>query len=225
MKPIELAWHTWSVIPESFARAFLIEGTERALLIDTGAGDTDLKSLVLALTDKPVDVVNTHNHGDHMAANDAFGDVYMHPADLARLKEPGKIKPVKEGFVFNLGGREVAVIETPGHTPGSISLYDQRSGLLFTGDMVSKDPPIYFIEGDANAEDFAASLKKLRSLDKPMFGAHDPTVNGRETLDKLLETLALFVAGKIKPVPAEGPMPADLYISPNGTGFRCPKRP
>ena len=222
MTPLQLAENVWSPIPESFARVFLVVGERRALLIDTGAGETDLKAAVDSITDKPVDVVNTHNHGDHMAANGAFGRVFMHPADIAGVKDPAGLVPVTEGYRFDLGGREVEVIETPGHTPGSISLLDRVSGILFTGDMVSKQP-IFYIKGDADPVAFAASWQKLWELDKPMYGAHDPTVNGRDTLEKLQETLALFLAGKLEPIPAEGPMPGDLYISPNGTGFRCLK--
>ena len=222
MKPIELADNVWSVAPESMSRVYLIVGEDRALLVDSGAGDTELKSLVAALTDRPVDVVNTHNHGDHMAANKDFRNVYMHPADIAALPDASGFLPVTEGYVFDLGGREVAVIETPGHTPGSISLYDAQSGLTFTGDMVSKQP-IFYIKGDADPDAFAASWKKLRSLDKPMFGAHDPTVNGRDTLDRLQELLALFLAGKIEPTPFEGPMKAEIYRAPNGCAFLCPK--
>ena len=41
---------------------------------------------------------------------------------------------VKNGHVFNLGGRQLEVIETPGHTPGSICLVDRENKLLFSGD-------------------------------------------------------------------------------------------
>lgn len=42
--------------------------------------------------------------------------------------------PVKEGQVFNLGGRKMQIIETPGHTPGGICLLDVKNKILFTGD-------------------------------------------------------------------------------------------
>lgn len=45
-----------------------------------------------------------------------------------------KMVPVKDGFIFYLGGRQIQVIETPGHTPGSICLLDKENKLLFSGD-------------------------------------------------------------------------------------------
>jgi len=45
-----------------------------------------------------------------------------------------KLLPVKEGQVFNIGGRKMEVMETPGHTPGGISVLDVKNKILFTGD-------------------------------------------------------------------------------------------
>ena len=58
----------------------LIEGPEKAMLVDTGFGIGDLKALVKRLVgDKPVYVVNTHEHGDHVMGNFQFDQVYCHP--------------------------------------------------------------------------------------------------------------------------------------------------
>jgi hydroxyacylglutathione hydrolase len=63
---------------------------------------------------------------------------YSYPVDMegVRFFSPGKddITPVNEGYVFDLGGRKLTVIETPGHTPGSICLLDAENKLLFSGD-------------------------------------------------------------------------------------------
>lgn len=61
---------------------FLIEGTEKAMLIDTGAGIGDLKAQVESMTDKPIIVVNTHGHLDHTGGNFQFGEAWMDPDDL-----------------------------------------------------------------------------------------------------------------------------------------------
>ena len=64
------------------ASCFLVEGTERALLIDTGVGIGDLKWLVEnRITEKPYDVIITHNHGDHIGGAGWFNSVWIHPAD------------------------------------------------------------------------------------------------------------------------------------------------
>ena len=52
-----------------------------------------------------------------------------------KQKEPADVKPLPEEGYFDLGGRKVSFFETPGHTPGSICLYDENYNLLFDGDM------------------------------------------------------------------------------------------
>lgn len=56
--------------------SFLMIGTEKALLIDTGMAFGNIKLNVEALTDKPVIVVNTHSHYDHVSNNHHFDTVY-----------------------------------------------------------------------------------------------------------------------------------------------------
>ena len=53
--------------------------------------------------------------------------------DFTNARAP-QILPIQEGFVFDLGDRKLEVIETPGHTRGSVCLLDAKNKLLFTGD-------------------------------------------------------------------------------------------
>lgn len=211
----------WNVIPNGMAAAYLVVGEEKALLIDSGAGEADVKAVCAEITELPVDLVNTHYHNDHTAANKDFANVHMHPADVRKLKDWNQITPVTEGYVFDLGGRKLEVIEIPGHTPGGIALYDREANLMFTGDTVGR-MPIFLVPGDYELDDFEASLKKLLTYGADMYGAHDTELNQADTLEKLLETLALYREGKIEPKKAPEPMPGKVYISANGTGFLCP---
>lgn len=118
---------------------YLVEGDSLALLIDTGTAVKDLDKVVARLTDKPVEVVATHAHYDHIGNIRYFDEIYLHPADLTldtpSLREyRGTIKPVTEGDRFDLGGRCLEVVHTPGHTPGSIVLADYDNRMAFTGD-------------------------------------------------------------------------------------------
>ena len=69
------------------ATGYLVVGHERACVIDTMNGYNDLYQAVRELTDKPLTVVNTHGHPDHIFGNMFFQDAYLHPADreLARM--------------------------------------------------------------------------------------------------------------------------------------------
>lgn len=145
----------------------LIVGQKRALLIDTAFGIGDLRGLVETLTDKPVDVVNTHFHGDHSAGNGQFETVFIHKYDIPYLEmsekaenrllpAPGTYREediiplrsakhiaMEDGFVFRLGeGHEVEVIHMPGHAAGGCMLLDRKYNLLFSGDAVVFTPTL-----------------------------------------------------------------------------------
>lgn len=60
---------------------YLICGSEKACLIDTGYGGGDLLGVIRSLTDLPLIVVNTHGHIDHVMGNRLFDRVYMNAAD------------------------------------------------------------------------------------------------------------------------------------------------
>lgn len=67
--------------------SYLVVGSERAALIDTGLGIGDVRAAVERLTDRPVVVVNTHHHFDHVGGNHRFGDVRIHEAGAGLLGE------------------------------------------------------------------------------------------------------------------------------------------
>lgn len=131
--------NTWVLETWDKTTMYLLEGDSRALLIDTGTSCEYLDSIIKLITHKPFDVVITHAHPDHAGCIKYFDTIFMHPADsivdLKELKEyEGIIRFVEEGYKFQLGGRTIEVLHTPGHTPGSISLLDIANGDAYTGD-------------------------------------------------------------------------------------------
>ena len=68
---------------------FLVEGKEKAVLLDCGIGYGDLKSYVENLTDKPITVILTHGHVDHIGSAAPFETVYLHERDweLSKIHE------------------------------------------------------------------------------------------------------------------------------------------
>ncbi len=68
--------------------SYLVTGSEKALLIDTGYGYGDLKAAVRSVTDKPLIIVNTHGHCDHTGGNAQFEETcYIHKEDIGLCKE------------------------------------------------------------------------------------------------------------------------------------------
>jgi hydroxyacylglutathione hydrolase len=129
----------WVIETTDMTTMYLIEGKEKAMLIDTGTKCEDLDKVVQQITQKPIYVVVSHLHGDHAGNINYFGEIYLHPADtllLSHLQQPykGKMHFVHEGEVFDLGGKQIEVRHMPGHTPGSIVLLDWQSGNCYTGD-------------------------------------------------------------------------------------------
>lgn len=73
-----------------------------------------------------------------------------------------KLIPVKEGYIFNLGGRKIVVMETPGHTPGGICLLDIKNKILFTGD--NNNVLVWlFLSNCKPLHEYLVTLEKQRS--------------------------------------------------------------
>ncbi len=115
---------------------YLVEGTKKALLIDTGNKCNQFDSIVRLITKKPLEVVLTHGHSDHTGNIDAFDEIYLHRADTVLLDKSylGKLHFIGDGYLFDLGGILLEVVHTPAHTPGSIVLMDKEVGYCYSGD-------------------------------------------------------------------------------------------
>ncbi len=80
-----VAPRSWLVAEPGHVNCFLVDGDDRAALIDTGLGIADIRAAVRELTDRPVLVVNTHGHSDHRGGNHHFSEIAAHPAAAAAL--------------------------------------------------------------------------------------------------------------------------------------------
>ena len=106
--------HTWIgnghlVYNESL---YLVEGNDRVLLIDAGTYIPDLDKIVAKITSKPVTMMLTHAHGDHVGGVGAFPEVYLNAGDMTIVPNnihnyQGQIKYLNDGEVIDLGGREI----------------------------------------------------------------------------------------------------------------------
>lgn len=155
---------TWR-IEDAGVRFFLLEGTEKAVLIDSGMNVTDIREIISSITDKEVILVNTHADRDHIACNQEFDTFYMHPAEYCNyFSDPsrkGDPKPLFEGDVIDAGNRRISVIELPGHTPGSIALLDEKYRVLISGDAIQKNGRIFMFGTFRNMHAYRDSLIRL----------------------------------------------------------------
>lgn len=78
----------WSIAEPSHVNMWLIEGDERSVLLDTGLGIANVRPVVEQLTTRPVSVVNTHYHFDHVGGNHEFEDTAIHSAGATLVTEP-----------------------------------------------------------------------------------------------------------------------------------------
>ena len=91
-----------------------------------------------------------------------------------------------DGDVIDLGNRTFQVIHTPGHSPGGIALWEAKTGLLFSGDIVY-DGPLIDDAYHSNHGDYEASLRRLAGLPaSTIHGGHFPSF-GRRRLAELIE--------------------------------------
>jgi hydroxyacylglutathione hydrolase len=126
----------WVIETYDKTTMYLVEGTEKAMLIDTGTKIKKLDSIISLITKKPLIVVLTHAHSDHAGNIRFFKEIWMHPADTVLLNKSykGKVNFIKDGDIFNLGGTQIEVSHMPAHTPGSIVLLDRKAGICYSGD-------------------------------------------------------------------------------------------
>lgn len=82
----EIEEKIWLISEYYLVNMYLIEGTEKSLLIDCGVGMGDLKEEVEALTKKPIVLTATHGHIDHDGGAAQFGTIYMDQQDIPDSK-------------------------------------------------------------------------------------------------------------------------------------------
>jgi len=161
---------------------YLLIGDKKACVIDTMMGYNNLYETVRAITDKPLIVINTHGHPDHIYGNVYFDKAYINPAERKvaqrHIEDPNFIREYKkrklkmppfeyihEGDIIDLGGRTLEVYELPGHTPGSILLLFPEDRILFTGDSINHHLWMQLPES-LSLERFAQELERVMFLEE-----------------------------------------------------------
>jgi len=182
------------------------------LLVDSGA-QVAQKEFKKVLEDIQVSiVVNTHGHEDHIGNNRLLSQmknarVYSHPKAFPVLEnprsldlkfyqkfawgipEPSTATPLADEIRSN--ARAFKVIETPGHSPDHVCLYEESHGWLFSGDLqIGEKTLVYQPRDDFHL--ILESLKKLKPLKiQQIYCAHHDLIpNGQERLNEKIEFMA-----------------------------------
>lgn len=126
---------------------YVLEGSQKAAVIDTGMGDGDVMPVIRQVTSLPCELLITHAHGDHMMHSGEFEKRYMSSKDIPVVLEFVKsmgMDPVlgtleytafDPGAVLDLGnGVTLECVAMYGHTPGSVGYYCQKYNIIFSGD-------------------------------------------------------------------------------------------
>ena len=200
-------------LEQNMVRCFLIVGQQRALLLDTGAEPCDLLGLIRQVTPLPLVVLNSHGDGDHTANNNQFPDIHAHPDEFATIRRfrpelTSTLHPITALSAFDLGDRVLHVIETPGHTPGSICLLDRKNRILFSGDTLSYGP--VFLSGDhRDIHVYRDTLVKLMSMGgfDTIYPCHGTCPISLSVIPALLTAVDGALDGSIVPTPFDLPIP------------------
>lgn len=212
-----------------------VRGRDRDLMIDTGLGIASLKEAARHLLSKPLTVVATHAHLDHVGGLHEFPERVAHGAEAAKMAQgnpratlfaddrddvvldhiraagydvppvmftalpdaeydpraytvlPAPVtRTVEEGEVIDIGDRRFEVLHLPGHSPGSIGLWEASSGTLFSGDAIYDGPLLDELPG-SNIPAYVATMRRLREMPvNVVHGGHDPSF-GRDRLRQLCD--------------------------------------
>ena len=106
--------------------------------------------------------------------------------DAHELEPASPTWTVVEGDIIDLGNRVFEVIHLPGHSTGSIGLWEEKTGILFSGDAVYDGPLLTNFPG-ADINDYVQSMLRLRKLPvNVVHGGHEPSF-GRERLVQIID--------------------------------------
>ena len=166
------------VVGEGLCSNIYVVGREHATVIDTGVGNAvnpvwpQLRELGVEPTNVE-NVVLTHAHHDHamgvfIILQRADPRVYVHEEDTryiaSRLGD--NLVTIREGDVIETELWPLTVLWTPGHTRGSMCLYNREHRILFSGDTVFPDGYYGRTDGESGSQEaMGDSLRKLDRLD------------------------------------------------------------
>ncbi|MBA3728272.1 MAG: MBL fold metallo-hydrolase [Actinobacteria bacterium] len=153
------------------------QGSEEAIVVDPGFSADRVRSLLRAAGKRPVAVLATHGHYDHVGAGAELCGTelpfYIHKEDELALSDPeawgaggafevgrpADVRTISDGDVLSLAGFDLEVAHTPGHTPGSVCF--RTEDLVFTGDLVFRGTIGRYDFPNSSAKAMSRSLRRF----------------------------------------------------------------
>lgn len=184
----------WTQIPLGplQTNCYIVSDGQNCLIIDPGEEPQKIIQYIQTKKLKPLAILLTHAHFDHIGALDAIRDhyditAYIHAKEAKWLLDPAlngsqkwfpenpmRMKPA-EHILANeqelvIGGFTFEVLETPGHSPGSISFYAKEERLLFSGDVL--------FQGSVGRTDLIGGSESvlLKSINTKLLPLSDDTI-------------------------------------------------
>jgi glyoxylase-like metal-dependent hydrolase (beta-lactamase superfamily II) len=219
---------------------YLLRASYGTVLIDSGLDQhfLSLQEQLLGLGLKVRDinlVINTHEHLDHIGANRYFQETSFiaahrfaatkitledHYVTLYRSGDRNEVPLrihlwLENRSLFDLGSHTLEVIHTPGHTSGSICIYEFKTKVLFSGDMVFAGGTLSYIAESGSVGDYVNSLMCLeaRKISKIFPGHGEISQNPEQDLSEAIINAKKLLRGE------EGIL-TSLYRPPVSAGAR-----
>ena len=157
--------NVWIVGDDS--EVYIIDAAHNAEAIAEAVGNRRVKGILA-----------THGHSDHIDAAPELSrlvdaPVYLHPTDgfLWQRQNPGAhYRQLLDGATFTIAGTDLRVMSTPGHSPGSVVIYAEEAGELFSGDTLFQGGP------GATGRSFSSFDTIIESLQKSVLDLPPETV-------------------------------------------------
>lgn len=202
---------------------YLIRAAYRNVLIDSGLDQNFLylqeQLISLGLKVKDIDVViNTHEHVDHIGSNRYFQESALiaahrfaatkitledHYVTLYRSGDRNEVPLrihlwLENRSLFDLGSHTLEVIHTPGHTSGSICIYEFKTKVVFSGDTVFAGGTLSYIAESGSVGDYINSITRLeaRKISKIFPGHGEICTNPEQDLSQAIINAKKLLRGE-----------------------------
>lgn len=184
-------WGCRKIPGQAIMQTWIVEGRDTIIALDSPIPERQgFRKYLQKEFKKDILMVNTHGHIDHIGCNGQFDEVFIserdiplllgggvHPADgdISELEGrlPYRIRRLADYQTLSIGERTLTVLPIGGHTQGSIALYDEKTGALFSGDAVSRR----ILYGLSGWTDMSVYFRNLEELEKyhitAIYSMHD----------------------------------------------------